>query len=225
MDLGLWEEGGMCVCVSGLKKQGIDFLRYLTSTNLRHRAKLEIQQQQGFIFLDLKITVGRLHAPIYRKTSDRNTIPKADSWKFQRLRRTCSNDDVFDPRGEDMYRRFEQRGYLKKNVVLVQTLIKANFFKQKQHLLNKRLGAEKLPPWRHSPLYICLTSNFSERFRKAGQHSLVRSYLPAPKSTSWFPFSKTYIRMWILQPVYNIKERQPSCGHFKSRNFLLLQLR
>lgn len=134
---GLWEERGMCVdnlffkISCGLKQRGIDFHRYLTSANPRHRGHLEIQQQQGFNFLDLKIAVGRLHAPIYRKSSDRNTVLKADSWKFQRLRRTCSNDDVFDHRAEEMYRRFEQRVIFFKKAVLVQTLIKADFFKQK----------------------------------------------------------------------------------------------
>ena len=75
-----------------------------------------------------KDTNGDIHTSIFRKSSDRNTILRADSFhpsslinnipfgQFQRLRRICDSDNDFELQATDMHQRFSQRGYRRKNL-------------------------------------------------------------------------------------------------------------
>lgn len=66
---------------------------------------------------------GKLHTTVYRKTTDKNTVLKADSFhpkwlkdnipfgQFQRLRRICDTDSEFEKQAKIMSNRFAQRGY------------------------------------------------------------------------------------------------------------------
>lgn len=77
-------------------------------------------------FLDLTISIGKdgkLHTTVYRKTTDRNTMLKADSFlqnwlknnipfgQFQRLRRICDTDNEYEVQAKIMSKRFLERGY------------------------------------------------------------------------------------------------------------------
>ena len=109
----------------GSETQLLEFHEYLNSLN--PNIKLTIEYSQMTInFLDLTIskdTLGNLHTTIFRKKTSRNTLLRADSFhpphlinnipfgQFQRLRRICDDDVVFETQADDMASRFRDRGY------------------------------------------------------------------------------------------------------------------
>ncbi len=131
---------------SGSEQQLIAFHNYLNTTNPNIELSLEYSSTE-IHFLDLNITVdqqGKLHSSIYRKSTDRNTILRADSFhpkslisnipygQFKRLRRICDNDTDFELQAKDMYHRFEQRGYNK--TVLNKALTRTTSLNRRQLL-------------------------------------------------------------------------------------------
>ncbi len=101
----------------------LDFHEYINSINDNVGLSLEYNQSE-IMFLDLsKYHNGNIHTSIYRKSSDCDTILRADSFhpsslitniplgQFQRLRGICDCDDEFDQQAINIYQRLKQRGY------------------------------------------------------------------------------------------------------------------
>lgn len=124
----------LCFIFSGPLEQLKEFHQYLNCSNPNIKLSLEYSQSE-IHFLDLNITVdeqGYLHTSIFRKVTDRNTILHADSFhpnslitnipygQFQRIRRICDSEIDFDVgvKADDMYSRFQHRGYQKKDTAL-----------------------------------------------------------------------------------------------------------
>lgn len=114
----------------GSEQQLRDFHHFLNTTNPNIKLSLEYSNA-SINFLDLTISVdpaGLLHTTIYRKTTDRNTILRANSFhpsslvsnipfgQFQRLRRICDLRSDFDTQAKTMYERFKKRGYKEKTL-------------------------------------------------------------------------------------------------------------
>ena len=113
----------LLVIFNGSETQLLEFHKYLNSIN--NNIKLTIEySQQSINFLDLTIfkdDLGTLHTTLYRKSTSRNTLLRADSFhpphliknipfgQFQRLRRICDTD--FNQKAVDMTSRFTARGY------------------------------------------------------------------------------------------------------------------
>ena len=121
---------------SGSEQELLDFHSYVNSLHSNLKLTLEFSKTE-ISFLDLRISInenGLLNTTIYRKSTDRNTILRADSFhppslinnipfgQFQRLRRICDKQDDFEQKASDMHVRFQQRGY--KPDVLDQSLNK-----------------------------------------------------------------------------------------------------
>ncbi|XP_063049711.1 guanylate-binding protein 4-like [Engraulis encrasicolus] len=113
---------------TGPLEQLKEFHQFLNCSNPNIKLSLEYSQSE-IHFLDLNITVdeqGYLHTSIFRKVTDRNTIVHADSFhpnslitnipygQFQRIRRICDSEIDFDVQADDMYSRFQHKGYRKK---------------------------------------------------------------------------------------------------------------
>lgn len=109
---------------SGTESELLQFHEYLNLTN--PNIKLSIEYSRTSIsFLDLLISIDEnvLHTSIYRKSTDRNMLLRADSFhtkslknnipfgQFQRLRRICDKDTDFEEQAQDMKSRFCVRGY------------------------------------------------------------------------------------------------------------------
>lgn len=103
----------------------LDCHKYLNSINPNIKLSMEYSMS-SINFLDLTIFKDegdQLHTTLYRKSTSRNTILRADSFhpqhlkrnipygQFQRLRRICNCDVDFDQQAEDMSCRFLERAY------------------------------------------------------------------------------------------------------------------
>ena len=189
--LGLWEENyiysqhntfldkikwygryidDLFLIFTGSEQELIDFHNYINSTNENLRLSLEYSKKE-INFLDIKISRddnGNLHTSIYRKSSDRNTILRADSFhpsslisnipygQFQRLRRLCDSDDDFVQQATDMHHRFTYRGY--KKHTLQQAYNKAKTQERRQ-LFHKNVRQPK-------PSQIYFTTQYSTNAHK-----------------------------------------------------------
>ena len=109
----------------GCVEELFQFHAYLNSTNVNLKLSLDYSKSE-IHFLDLKILKdeeGKIHTSIFSKSSDRNTILRADSFhpshlisnipmgQFQRLRRICDSDNDFEVQASSMTKRFKERGY------------------------------------------------------------------------------------------------------------------
>lgn len=134
----------------GTLQQLQDFHCYLNNTNPNIKLNLEYSTS-SINYLDLTISVdsdGLLHTSIYRKSTDRNTVLRADSFhpsslvsnipvgQFQRLRRICDSKTDFYKQAKIMYERFQHRGY--KDKILNQALKKAEST-ERSTLLGKKI--------------------------------------------------------------------------------------
>lgn len=134
---------------SGSESELLDFHKYLNSTN--ENIKLSIEYSMTSIhFLDLSISIddsGSLQTTIYRKSTDRNTLLRSDSFhanslknnipvgQFQRLKRICSSDSDFQTQAKDMQTRFCERGY---SPALVDSAMQKAQSQNRSDLLKKR---------------------------------------------------------------------------------------
>lgn len=149
---------------SGSQQQLLDFHAYLNNANNNIKLSLEYSGTE-INFLDLKISLdqqGTIHTSIYRKSTDRNTILRAESFhpknlisnipygQFQRLRRICDSDSDFELQAQQMYDRFTERGYNKNN--LTEAWSKARKL-DRTHLINKNKGSTLQ---RHNKIYCPL---------------------------------------------------------------------
>lgn len=115
---------------SGSETELLQFHSYLNNTNRNLKLSLDFSLSE-INFLDLKISKdvnGDLHTSIFRKSTDRNTILRADSFhpsclidnipfgQFQRLKRICDSEEDFERKAEDMSQRFKTRGYQQKTI-------------------------------------------------------------------------------------------------------------
>ena len=135
---------------NGSETELLGFHDYLNSLN--RNIKLTIEYSQSSIdFLDLTISkdsLGMLHTTIFRKKTSRNTLLRADSFhpshlinnipygQFQRLRRLCDRDDVFNTQATDMASRFCDRGY--NSGVVSRAQHKAQGIKRSDLLIKKK---------------------------------------------------------------------------------------
>lgn len=114
------------------------FHEYINSTHVNLKLSLDYSDSE-INFLDLKIIkdeLGYFHTSIYRKSTDRNTILRADSFhpphlieniplgQFQRLRRICDQQTDFNKQALLMTQRFKERGYNKSTLTHAYTRAK-----------------------------------------------------------------------------------------------------
>lgn len=125
-------------CFKGTEANLLEFHKYVNSINPNIKLTLEYSQTE-IAFLDLLISKeenGDLHTSIFRKSTDRNTILRADSFhsqhliknipygQFLRLKRICDTQEDYQTKSVDMAKRFEERGY--KTEVVRQAQRRAN---------------------------------------------------------------------------------------------------
>lgn len=115
----------LLIIFSGNETALLAFHEYLNSLNPNIRLSIEYSQT-SIDFLDVTISKdvdGDLHTTIFRKKTSRNTLLRADSFhprylvnnipfgQFQRLRRICDTDRVFNQQANDMSVHFHDRAY------------------------------------------------------------------------------------------------------------------
>ncbi len=114
---------------SGSYEELLQFYDHLNNND--RNVKLCMEHSKTTIhFLDLIISKGKdgkLHTTVYRKTTDKNTTLKADSFhpnwlksnipfgQFQRLRRICDTDNEYEVQAKVMSNRFFTKGLLHRN--------------------------------------------------------------------------------------------------------------
>ncbi len=105
------------------------YKRYIDDIYLNSRTKNVIFTMEcdpvSIHFLDVYICDGKLHTDLYRKTTDRNTILRGDSFhprtltkslpisQFKRVRRVCSTAESDSQQSTDLIKRCFNRGYRK----------------------------------------------------------------------------------------------------------------
>jgi len=115
----------ICLFWSGSETELKEFHGYLNSINSNIKLSLEYSKK-CINFLDLTISKdnqGILHTSVYRKPTDRNTILHAKSFhpnwlienipygQFQRVKRICDQEHIFESKSLEMMSRFKERGY------------------------------------------------------------------------------------------------------------------
>ena len=160
---------------TGSEQQLLDFHKYLNSTNPNIKLTLEYSKA-AIDFLDLKISIdqlGTIHTYIFRKSTDRNTILRAESFhpkhfiisnipfgQFQRLKRICNTDSEFEAQAHTMYDRFSQRGYNKNN-------LNAAWTKARDLDRTRLLNPERTPPKSQNKIFCTMQySNLTPEIKR-----------------------------------------------------------
>lgn len=140
---------------SGSETELLQFHSYLNNTNRSLKLSRDFSSSE-INFLDLKITKeanGDLHTSIFRKTTDRNTILRPDSFhpswlknnipfgQFQRLKRICDTEEEFERNAQDMHQRFKTRGYQKRTILRAYN--KAKCLPREQLLVSKEKNQQR----------------------------------------------------------------------------------
>lgn len=163
-----------CMVFNGSEAQLLDFHRYVNSINPNIRLTLEYSLT-SINFLDVTIykdSEGKLHTTLFRKTTSRNTILRADSFhpphlinnipygQFQRLRRICDNDSDFVSQADSMTRRFKERAY--PSDVVEQAYTKARSIPRNTLLIKNRQRRRE----QSRPYFVTTYSTLSPRIRR-----------------------------------------------------------
>lgn len=137
--------------------------------------KLSLEYSKVCInFLDLTVSKdnqGTLHTSVYRKPTDRNTILHAKSFhpnwlkenvpygQFQRVKRICDQDHVFESKSLEMMPRFKERGYRSS------TLQKA--YTRAKHVARSSLLQRNTPKQtKERPVFVTTYSTEAEQIRQ-----------------------------------------------------------
>lgn len=103
----------------GTVEQLLQFHAYVNSTHVNLKLSLDYSKSE----INFLNGTGKIHTSIFRKSSDRNTILRADSFHpshlisnipighFQKLWRICDTDKEFEEEASLMTERFRDRGY------------------------------------------------------------------------------------------------------------------
>lgn len=184
---------------SGTELELLQFHEYMNSTN--PNIKLSIEYSKTLInFLDLAISIddrNLLHTTIYRKSTDRNTLLRSDSFhsrslknnipfgQFQRLRRICDKDSDFEKEAQDMKSRFCVRGY---SPVLIDNAIAKARSLSRSDLLKKKNKKTDQTKTSSRPCFATQYSNCALRMKRIiasnweimQSDPLLRSIFPDP---------------------------------------------